>query len=85
MKEKIVCIEWDDASFNSGYYDKADPERYEQLRTKSVGHLIKSTSKEVIIGTDCWRYSKEPREYRHITTIPRKMINRIMELKGENK
>ena len=25
MKEKIVCVEWDDASFNQGYYDKKSP------------------------------------------------------------
>ena len=81
MKEKIVSIEWDDACYNTGYYDRNDPAKYTQLRTKSVGHLIKSNSKEIIIGTDCWNAPKEPTEYRHITTIPKKMIKKISILK----
>jgi len=81
MKEKIVCVEWDDATFDSGYYDRTDPERYSQLRMKTVGQLIKSNSREIIVGTDSWENSNEPRSYRHITTIPKKMIKRVIELK----
>lgn len=85
MKERMVCVEWEDASFDSGYYDRKDADRYVQLMTKTVGHLIKSTPKEIILGTDRWQNSKEPVDYRHITTIPKKMIRRIIELKGDVK
>lgn len=83
MKEKMVCVEWDDASFDSGYFDRKDPDRYIQLRTKSVGHLIKATAKEIIIGTDCWQNPKELSDFRHITTIPKKMVKRIIELQDK--
>lgn len=82
--DKIVCVEWDDASFDSGYYDRKDEERYTQLKTMSVGHLIKSNKKEIIIGTDRWQSRKEPIDYRHITTIPRGMVRKVIYLsKGE--
>jgi len=82
VKEKIICVEWDDACFNSGMYDREDTKRFTQLRIKSVGHLIKSTPKEIIIGTDCWHDFNVPVDYRHITTIPKKMIVRITKLSG---
>ena len=84
MREKIVCVEWDDASFDSGFYDRKDPDRYVQLKTNSVGHLIKSTPTEIIIGTDCWQNLKELKDYRHITTIPKKMIRKIIVLGGKD-
>ena len=82
MKEsKIVCVNWDDASFDSGYYDKDTPKRYEQLETKTVGHIVKSDPKQIVIATDNWlNYDGKP-EYRHITTIPKKMIRKVIVLK----
>ncbi len=48
MKEKIICIEWEDAAYNSGYYDKKDTEgNFEPYLTRTVGHLIKKTPKAV--------------------------------------
>jgi len=82
MKERIVCVEWNDASFDSGYYDDKDPVRYSQLRTKTVGQVIKSDAKEIILAVDSWGRQGEKVEYRHITTIPKKMIRKIIELKG---
>ena len=82
MKERIVCVEWDDASFDSGYYDKNDSRRYNQLKTKTSGFVVKSTPKEIIIATDSWADNSGETEYRHITTIPKKMIRKITELKG---
>ena len=82
MKERIVCVEWDDASFDSGYYDKLDTARYNQLKTKTSGFVIQSTPKEIIVATDSWIDSNGKTEYRHITTIPKKMIKKIVELKG---
>jgi len=81
MREKIVCVEWDDASFDSGYYDKQDISRYNTLKTKTSGFVIKSTPKEIIVATDSWTDSSGKTEYRHITTIPKKMIRKIIELK----
>ena len=82
MKERIVLVEWDDASFNSGYYDKKDPERFAQTFVKTVGHLVKSTPKEIILSMDRWYYAGEIDSERHISTIPKKMIRKIVELKG---
>jgi len=81
MKERILLIEWDDASFDSGYYDKKDTSRYNQLKTKTSGFAIKSTPTEIIIATDSWIDSSGETEYRHITTIPKKMIRKITELR----
>ena len=84
MKEKIVCVEWDDASFNSGYYDKKTPEDFRQVKTKTVGHLVKRSAKEVLLAVD--RFYKPDGKLdseRHITTIPRKMIRKITYLKEE--
>ena len=50
MREKIVCVEWDDACSNSGSYDDKDPDRFTLIRTKTVGHLIKSTPKTIGIA-----------------------------------
>lgn len=83
MREsKIVCVEWDDAFYDSGYYDKDTPRRYEHLETQTVGHVIKSDSNQIVVSTDRWiNYDGKP-EYRHITTIPKKMIKKIIVLKG---
>ncbi len=80
-KEKIVCVEWDDASFYSGYYDKNAPKRYEPAPTKTVGMVIKSTRREIVLGTDSWVSDDGEIEYRHCHTIPKKMIKKINHLK----
>ncbi len=79
MKERIACIEWEDASYDSGYYDKKDPERFDVVKVQSVGHIVKMDSKKVIIATDAYpiRDSKGDRDMRHINTIPRKYITKI--------
>jgi len=84
MREKIVCVEWDDACFDSGYYDKGNPKRYEQLETKTVGLVIKTTPKEIIVGTDTWLNNDGKTEYRHISTIPKKMIRKIVYLEARD-
>ena len=82
MKEKIVCVEWDDASFNSGYYDNKDNERFTPVRTKTAGFLIKSDRKNVIISHDRF-YDEQGKvdDERHITTVPRGMVRKITSLK----
>ena len=82
MKEKIVSVEWYDASFNSGYYNENEPEKFEQLRTKTVGFVVKSTVNEIILSSER-NYIKEKIDGdRHINTIPKKMIRKITVLKG---
>lgn len=83
MKEKVVLVEWDDASFNSGYYDKKDKDNFKPVTTKTAGFVVKSDRKSIVISHD--RFYKEDGEIddeRHITTIPRGMIRRITVLKG---
>ena len=79
MKERIVCVEWDDASSNSGYYNKDHPEKFNPVRCKTVGHLISKNKKAVVICSDAF----EDGDKRGIHTIPKKMIVRITELKGD--
>ena len=84
MKEKMVCVEWDDASYNQGYYDKKSPEDFCQVKTRTVGHLVKKSAKEVLVSVDRFYFPNGRMEgERHITTIPRKMIKKITYLKGE--
>ncbi len=81
-KEKVVCIEWEDASYNSGYYDKKSPDDFTPVRTKTVGHLVKVTPKALIVCQDRFYDSKgKPNDDRHIGVIPKKMIKKVSYLK----
>jgi len=82
MKERIVCIEWDDASCNAGYYDEKYPEKFEPVFSKTVGHLVKKDKKCVIVSQERFYENGKPDGDRHIVTIPKKMIRKIVELKG---
>jgi len=83
MKERIVCVEWDDASFNSGYYDKKDKDRFNPVKTKTAGFVVKSDRKCIIVSHDRFYDEKgKVDDERHITTIPKAMIRKITELKG---
>ena len=82
MRDKMVCVEWDDAGFNSGYYDKDSKTRFRPVRTKTIGFVIKSDRQCVIISHE--RFYKEDgklEDERHITTIPRAMTRKIVQLK----
>jgi len=83
-KEKPVLIEWNDACFNAGYYDKQERERFEPTLTRTIGFLVKSDRKSVVVCQDRF-YDEKNRlsDERHIGTIPRKMIKRITYLRGE--
>jgi len=83
-KEKPVCIEWDDASYNSGYYEKTEPERFEPVHTKTVGFVVKSDRKKVILCMDRFYLSDGSIDERHTSTIPKKMIKRIIPLGESN-
>ncbi len=79
--EKIVCIEWDDAGFNSGYYDKNNKDIHTSIIVRTVGHLIKKNKAVIIVATDRYKYGESSGDERHISTIPRKMIRSISYLK----
>ena len=82
MKERIVCVEWEDAGFISGYYDKKDKEKFVPVKTKTAGFLVKSDRKAIVISHDRF-YDEEGKveDERHITVIPRGMIRKVIELK----
>jgi len=86
MKEKIVCIEWDDASYNAGYYDNNRPQEFRPFPTKTVGHLVRKDKDKVIVSQDRFYKDGKVDDDRHLGIIPKKMIKRIVvlgELKGE--
>ena len=85
MKEKIVCVEWEDACSNSGYYDKRRPEDFEPVLARTVGHFITRTKSAVIVAQERFYDNKgKPESERHIITIPKKMIRKVMELNSNN-
>ena len=86
MKEKIVCVEWDDASFNSGYYDKDLKDKFVPVKTKTAGFVIRSDRKVIVVSHDRF-YTEEGKldDERHITIIPRAMIRHISELTPKEK
>ena len=77
MKEKIVCVEWDDAGFNSGYYDENNEDIHHPIIVETVGHLIKRNKSVIIVGTDKYKYASQDSDTRHISTIPSKMVRKI--------
>lgn len=81
MKETVVCVEWEDATFNAGYFDKEKELKFRPTRTKTIGFVIRSDRKAVIISHDRF-YDEQGKvdDERHITTIPRGMIRRITRL-----
>lgn len=80
-KERIVRVVWEDASYSSGYYDKKEPERFEPVLAKTVGHLVKRTNKAIILATERMYDNKgKITDERHINTIPNKMIKKIIYL-----
>lgn len=77
-KERLVCVEWDDAGYNGGYYDRDDDSgRFGLVNTKTVGHLVRSGRREVIVAQDRFDLSDGSIDLRHIATIPRGMIRKI--------
>lgn len=80
MKDKIVCIEWLDATYTSNYYDKEHPEKFDAILTRTVGHLVRKTKKDIIVSQDRFYEAGKPSDDRHLSTIPKKMVDRIIEL-----
>jgi len=83
-REKMVCIEWEDAAYSAGYYNKKEPERFEPVFTRTVGHLVKIQKKSIIVGMDRFYEDGKITDDRHLGTIPKKMIRRIIYLEGKD-
>ena len=77
MKEKIVCVEWDDAGFNSGYYDEGNKDLHQPIVVKTIGHLIQKNKSVIIVATDTYKYGSSTEDSRHISTIPSKMVRKV--------
>lgn len=76
-KERVVCVEWDDAGFDSGYYDEDNKDLHHPIIVNTVGHLIKRNKSVIIVATDSYRYASQSKAQRHISTIPSKMIRKV--------
>ena len=77
-KEEIVCIEWEDASFISGYYDPDKPENFHAVPTKTVGFLVIKGRRAVVVSQDRFYFEDGSIDSdRHLSIIPRKMIKSI--------
>ena len=81
MKERIVCVEWEDAGFNAGYYDVEKPSLFKPIKTKTAGFVVKSNRDVVVVSHDRF-YDEKGKldDQRHITVIPRGMIRHITDL-----
>ena len=72
-KKKIVCIEWEDASSNNGYYDSEHPEKTATINAQTVGFLLNKNKKEVTLGVERFQDG----DYRHIHSIPHGMVRKM--------
>ena len=82
-KLRPVEIEWEDAMHYSGYYNKNDPSTYQTDCCRTVGYLIKKNRQIVSLISDavCNRDTSGYDRERNVTTIPRRMVKRILYLK----
>ena len=80
-KEKPVCVEWHDACYNSGYYDYSRKEDFEPPLTKTVGFLVKSDKRSIVVCQDRFHNNDKTVDERHIGIIPKKMVRRITYLR----
>lgn len=76
-KKKIVCIEWEDASSYTGYYDSRRPDDTTTVNTHTVGYLIENNRKVLKLGVECF----EDGAVRHIHSIPKGMVRKITYLR----
>jgi len=72
-KKKIVCIDWEDAASNSGYYNKDKPKETTTVNARTVGFLMENNRKVVKICAEGF----EDGEFRHVHAIPKGMVRKI--------
>ena len=77
---KIVAVHWIDACTNSGYYDKEHPERFDPIHCVTVGHLVRKNRNDVVVASE----SFSDGDRRHIHTIPRGMVSKVVYLEGKD-
>jgi len=75
---KIVCVDWEDAASNSGYYDFEHPENTTTVNARTVGHLLRNDRKEVTLAAETFQDG----EFRHIHSIPKGMVRKITVLRS---
>ena len=76
-KNKIVRVEWEDASFSASSYNKDKPEETDTAMSRSVGYLIENNRRIVKLGFEIF----DNGEIRRIEAIPKGMIRKITYLK----
>lgn len=72
-KKKIVCVEWEDAANNNGYYDKEHPEYTTTAPAKTVGYLVENNRKVLKLAVETF----EDGALRHIHSIPKGTVRKI--------
>lgn len=72
-KKKIVCVEWEDAANNNGYYNKDHPEYTSTAQAKTVGYLIENKKKVLKLAVETFSDG----DMRHIHSIPKGMVRKI--------
>ena len=82
-KERFICVEWEDASSNSGFYDPDNKELFNPVPCQTVGHLIKKDRQKVLVASERFFYSDNTTDNRKIQTIPRKIVKRIRYLRDK--
>ncbi len=80
MKQKLVCVRWEDASQTQGPIpggSKTTP-----LILETVGFVVYRSKRMLRVGQ---QWCEEYDEFRHVTNIPVKYITRIRKLTGNGK
>ena len=80
-KPKLVYVKWDDASTRSGWADLDDHD-LEPWEVETVGYLIKKNRRHIGVVSSLTVNEEKGSSY---TTIPRKMILEMRDLKKARK
>jgi len=79
-KKKIVCVDWEDASSNSGYWSKKDTNEFSTVNARTIGYMVEKNKKMVKLCTENF----EDGGFRHVHCIPKGMVRKITVLsKGD--
>ncbi len=76
MKQRLLCVRWEDASYTPG--PRASGSETEPLILETIGFVVSRTDKMLRIGM---QWCEEFDEFRHIANIPTKYIRRVRRLK----
>ena len=76
-RREAVEVEWEDASSSSGYYYPEDASAHKLVNCHSIGYLVRKTKVVVVLTSEVFGDGDQ----RKVSTIPRKMIKGIRELR----